>query len=166
VINQPSGNPAAGNVHGQPNNPSNTYGRSPQPGSPANANPNGVRSGEPVNAPATNIARPPQAGGNGNTPGNGNQVNPQRTPVWTNENIGRTPANPNQGGQKPAEKAAVPTRPASPPAAPHAMVPAQRPHNPPPPARTAEPAPQHKNAPPPKENKDKEKDKDKEPRGH
>ena len=127
MINQPSGNPAAGSVHSQPNIPSNT---------------------------------------SGNTPVNGNQVSPQRTPVWTNENIGHTPANTNQGGQKPEEKAVVPARPASPPPAPRAMVP-QPPHNPPPPARTTVPVPQHKNAPSPKENnKDKEKDKDKEPKGH
>jgi hypothetical protein len=156
VINQPSGNPTAGNVHGQPNNPSNTYGRTPQPGSPTNLN--GVRSGEPVNAPAANIARPPQAG---NTPGNGNQVNPQRTPVWTNENIGHTPANTDQSGQG---KTVVPARPASPLTTPRATVPAQPPHNPPPAGRTAEPAPQHRNAPPPKEN-NKDKEKDKEPRG-
>ena len=165
TVNQREGNPAGDNGRGEANRPPNTVNRPlSQPATPANPNQNAVRPGDAGNAPVRNVPRPPQAGGNVNT--NDNQ-SPRRPPVWTNENIGRAPANTNR------ENTAVPARPASPPpAAPRVTPPVQTPRNAPPareaapaqtprsapPAREAAPAPQHKNAPPPKENKEKDKE--------
>ncbi len=133
----------------------------------------------PANANQKAAGTPPVVNPTGNT---------HRPPVWTNDNVGHAPAanapapnapTTNQGGQNQArDQTAAPARPVTPPPAQAhgvARPPAPaarevapvRPASPPPaPPRATVPPPQTKNPPPSKDNKEKDKDKGKDPKGH